>query len=109
VDAVVGAVEILPRAQVLDFHTTPGNLDNPWRPLILLHHRLHAIQPAQQLHALFRRVIKAFGRGASASAADRGERRRLGKDLGDGMCQSAAVNSVSCRLRLAGSPSRRAT
>ena len=37
-------------------------------PAYLLHHRLHALQRAQQLHALFRRVIQAFGRGASASA-----------------------------------------
>jgi hypothetical protein len=28
----------------------------------LPHHRLHAIQRAQQLHALFRQVNQAFGR-----------------------------------------------
>jgi hypothetical protein len=30
-------------------------------PAYLLHHRLHAIQRAQQLHGLFRQVIQAFG------------------------------------------------
>jgi len=31
-------------------------------PAYLLHHRLHAIQGAQQLHRLLRQAIQAFGR-----------------------------------------------
>ena len=33
-DAVDGVADVLPRAQVLDFHATPGNLGDPRCPLI---------------------------------------------------------------------------
>jgi hypothetical protein len=33
-DAVEGVADVLPRGQVLDFRATPGNLGDPWCPLI---------------------------------------------------------------------------
>ena len=51
-------------------------------PAHLLYHRLHAIQPAQQLHRLFRQVIQAFGRAhphlrTGSSASGRAPRSQL--------------------------------